>query len=536
MLSRQPYLRPSDNMNQEGGDDGNVKSALLKQLLLKPWFLLGALSLACCFASRNAFDITEILHPSRYSFFAIILLQVSRILPLLLVLWLYRRDAEASRNFRPILVTHPLRLLAIASFESLGMGFLFLSDHNMTFFLGILRFDSLLFGIGNSFLLVAIAEFFLVLERPKALIGLAVALVLTSFTELALTIIQADISSIVRIILPFVACFLIIEANRQLKSDDEETARLKIEPDISVSLSSHCEPANQTSSVKKGQEHERVVATPTKRNFRILLVSVACYVLIFRTLRTSWSFGADETSSFVLTINLSAVLGLLLAGILVYALTDISRPDGNSIPISPVLVPLIMASLYLSTFLSDSVAFIYVLSVFAARKLIVFLIWNTALLFSKRRQRMRVFILGIISLELGFFAYFILKEAFNFFSIPESTVMPVIVVVLLAVMLTRDLFVWFTEIKKQSPDIGDKDEETFGALQQDYQLTAREAEVLVYLASGRNAEYIANKLVIAQTTAKSHISHIYQKMQINSQQQLMDIVEDKRTHLMSEKI
>ncbi len=58
-----------------------------------------------------------------------------------------------------------------------------------------------------------------------------------------------------------------------------------------------------------------------------------------------------------------------------------------------------------------------------------------------------------------------------------------------------------------------------------FKLSARESQVLVYLARGRNAEYIGNRLCISTYTAKAHIYHIYRKMGVNAQAELMDIVE-----------
>lgn len=60
----------------------------------------------------------------------------------------------------------------------------------------------------------------------------------------------------------------------------------------------------------------------------------------------------------------------------------------------------------------------------------------------------------------------------------------------------------------------------------DYNLTPREAEVFLILAKGRNAGYISNQLVVSSATVKSHIYHIYRKLGINSQQHLMNIVDD----------
>lgn len=60
---------------------------------------------------------------------------------------------------------------------------------------------------------------------------------------------------------------------------------------------------------------------------------------------------------------------------------------------------------------------------------------------------------------------------------------------------------------------------------QRYDLTPREGEILSYLARGRNAKYIADQLFVAERTVKTHTYHIYQKMDIHSQQELINIVE-----------
>lgn len=63
------------------------------------------------------------------------------------------------------------------------------------------------------------------------------------------------------------------------------------------------------------------------------------------------------------------------------------------------------------------------------------------------------------------------------------------------------------------------------ALAQDKGLSEREKDVFRLLAKGRNAEFISHELCIARPTAKTHIQHIYQKLCINSQQELIDLVE-----------
>ena len=57
-------------------------------------------------------------------------------------------------------------------------------------------------------------------------------------------------------------------------------------------------------------------------------------------------------------------------------------------------------------------------------------------------------------------------------------------------------------------------------------LTARERDVFNLYIVGRSAPYIAEKLVISESTVKSHLQHIYTKCDVHSRQELMDLVED----------
>ena len=56
-------------------------------------------------------------------------------------------------------------------------------------------------------------------------------------------------------------------------------------------------------------------------------------------------------------------------------------------------------------------------------------------------------------------------------------------------------------------------------------LSPRESQVLPFLAKGRNARYIAGELIISDGTARTHIMHIYQKLGVHTQQELIDVVE-----------
>lgn len=56
-------------------------------------------------------------------------------------------------------------------------------------------------------------------------------------------------------------------------------------------------------------------------------------------------------------------------------------------------------------------------------------------------------------------------------------------------------------------------------------LTPREAEALELLAHGRNTQVIMERMVVSRSTAKTHVRNVYAKLEIHSQQELIDIVE-----------
>ena len=59
-----------------------------------------------------------------------------------------------------------------------------------------------------------------------------------------------------------------------------------------------------------------------------------------------------------------------------------------------------------------------------------------------------------------------------------------------------------------------------------FSLSPREEEILFFIVKGRNAKFIAEKLVISESTAKTHIHNIYKKSGIHSQQKFIDLMDE----------
>lgn len=73
-------------------------------------------------------------------------------------------------------------------------------------------------------------------------------------------------------------------------------------------------------------------------------------------------------------------------------------------------------------------------------------------------------------------------------------------------------------------------EESCEAVISDYKLTNREGDVLRLLAKGRSSTVIQEKLVLSRNTIKTHVRNIYNKLEIHSQQELIDLVEQVGGH------
>lgn len=58
-------------------------------------------------------------------------------------------------------------------------------------------------------------------------------------------------------------------------------------------------------------------------------------------------------------------------------------------------------------------------------------------------------------------------------------------------------------------------------------LTPRETEIFMMLARGRNVPFIQEKLVLSRNTVKTHVSNIYGKLGVHSQQDLIDMIEEE---------
>lgn len=76
-----------------------------------------------------------------------------------------------------------------------------------------------------------------------------------------------------------------------------------------------------------------------------------------------------------------------------------------------------------------------------------------------------------------------------------------------------------------APTAGETLRGACAGLARDGGLSPRERDVLELLARGRNNAHIQEELVLSRNTVKSHIRHVYAKLGVHSQQELIDLVD-----------
>lgn len=64
-----------------------------------------------------------------------------------------------------------------------------------------------------------------------------------------------------------------------------------------------------------------------------------------------------------------------------------------------------------------------------------------------------------------------------------------------------------------------------------YGLTPRETDVLEQLARGRTLGAMEERFVLSRNTIKMHVKHVYQKLDVHSKEEVIDMVDDARQHL-----
>lgn len=58
-------------------------------------------------------------------------------------------------------------------------------------------------------------------------------------------------------------------------------------------------------------------------------------------------------------------------------------------------------------------------------------------------------------------------------------------------------------------------------------LSPRETEILAYLGRGHGIAFVANTLVISESTVRTHVKSIYRKLEVSSREELLALIDEE---------
>lgn len=274
-----------------------------------------------------------------------------------------------------------------------------------------------------------------------------------------------------------------------------------------------------------------------------LCVPIFCYALMFGQVHYQWTIIQDQSTTSLI-VQLGAGAGTACAGalLLLFIQTVWSRHTIELVNL--LLPPLVILSLYLSAYLGAGSAFFYLMLLDATHKLVLFFIMIAPFVLVDREHMLMPWCVAYICFNAGIAASSVVLEHPSPLAFSICTIVSLAVLLACIVVFQLSSSQVSAEVAHTNAESSNKNETGAVAassaarepqgnklaractqLASTYHLTARETEVLGHLAHGHTAQSIADALVLSPSTAKTHIRNIYGKMDVHSQQELLQVVE-----------
>ena len=373
-----------------------------------------------------------------------------------------------------------------------------------------------LYRIGSVSLLVFWGERLIELGARRSALVFATACLVSGFITLILSVLDQGVSYVLVCALPLVAgaCFVIYEPKVVSIDDTEENNRLDNE------LS---RPLPRFSC---GSKKETVVA------FGLIALPLLCRGP-FVSIQSVWMpFQSDSLVTFL--IQLSIGCGVLIAASVAF-LVVLRVWNRNFILVFELFVlPITFLAFYASQASAD-LWFIYLLIIDATYKVTLFYLFVTPFLFSDRINPLLPLLLSfalMLFARAASSALYAMLSAAAFAALASVIVLVTFVAggVLAFLMIQRNLASGaFGEGKAGVLEAPSRD--SCVVLIERFGLTAREGEILVLLAQRYHAPYIAKKLIVSQSTVKTHMRNIYTKLDVHSQSELHLLLEQTENEI-----
>lgn len=263
--------------------------------------------------------------------------------------------------------------------------------------------------------------------------------------------------------------------------------------------------------------------------------TIALYAVVMGGIQVSGSSAIsrfDGVAEILVYSGMAVDLGILIAAFVIFVGTRYLHGNNTAFYRLTILA-LLAVSLYLSAVLSANWGAMNIVIMTVSRMLIFVYVWTMFSTPARTMSPLRLFSVGwLLFLVINYLSTRIGQTVAG-----GSTGAPLVVFefTLAAVLLL--LFVFeFTPIltgwhgeahsgEKEVNDGADAFALRIAELVDQGGLTPREQDVLVALARGRSAQYVADTFVVSKETARTHIRHVYQKLDVHSREELMDLVE-----------
>ena len=260
-------------------------------------------------------------------------------------------------------------------------------------------------------------------------------------------------------------------------------------------------------------------------------IGMTLFGLLFLYLHNIWYFtGTGNWGTLV--IQIASALGCLIAS--AFLIASFNRIHVGILESAVIMFTLL--SLYFSSFSPESTLTVFYLTPLnAAQKLLMALILLLGI-GGNLKQSMVTFCILFGSFRGGLLLKFFIAPHGT-----DTTAQSAFILVVTICLIAHALFT----MSKQQELLNNEDETAsekevvsptkyhdagfYYYLGQKYRLTQREIELIPLLKEMNNARSISEQLLIAQTTVKSHMRNIYQKLGVHSQAELAQLVECEHT-------
>lgn len=288
-------------------------------------------------------------------------------------------------------------------------------------------------------------------------------------------------------------------------------------------------PQPDDAAALEGVSEERGAPVPLGTLVR-LMASIAVFSLIGRCL-DSFPIGSDEEVPAFIAQNYP-FLAILVVGVLFIALVLALGKCFDTLFVYRLSLPLMVAGFVILTLFMDRFTVVSIIVVTVGYEFFDVLFW--AVLVGVVRQGghrpVPVFGWGVAATYVGM-AFGIMASRAVVYGGVDITALALVSILVLVVLVVLVLpegtlsKVGSTGRLKKSHASEDVLERRCAVVARRCELTPRERDVLKLLARGRTLGVVARELSIAEGTARTHMGHIYAKLGVHKQQELIDLVE-----------